>query len=302
MAAEFIDKVKAQFSSASVLMRFIYVNIGVFILLRIAAVVLKMFNLDINVVLDYVSMPSVLSILAVRPWTAITYMFAHYDVWHILFNMLWFYWFGKMFLDVFSPRKFFGLYILGGLGGAALYLICYNILPFFETHPAMLIGASASIIAIVVATAMKSPQRRITLFPFGSFSLKWIAIITIAIDLLSVGGDNAGGHIAHLGGGLIGLWFGYADRRGRDITAWFSIVYESIKSMFKPKVKIEAGKRNRKYHYAPSQSTPTAADEGMNAKDMDDLDAILDKIKQSGYGSLSDAERKRLFKVSGKKN
>jgi membrane associated rhomboid family serine protease len=187
VAAEFIDKVKAQFSSASVLMRFIYVNIGVFILLRIAAVVLKMFNLDINVVLDYVSMPSVLSILAIRPWTAITYMFAHYDVWHILFNMLWFYWFGKMFLDVFSPRKFFGLYILGGLGGAALYLICYNILPFFETHPAMLIGASASIIAIVVATAMKSPQRRITLFPFGSFSLKWIAIITIAIDLLSVG-------------------------------------------------------------------------------------------------------------------
>ena len=140
-------------------------------------------------------------------------MFAHYDVLHILFNMLCLWWFGKLFLEFFNQRQMTGLYLIGGLGGALIYLLAYNLLPAFTYQRGMLLGASASIMAIMLAVAVKAPNYKVGLLFFGEVSLKWIAIILIFLDFLSIDTQNAGGHISHIGGALTGCAYALAFRK-----------------------------------------------------------------------------------------
>lgn len=141
---------------------------------------------------------------------------------HILFNMLWLYWFGQLFLYFFSGKHLRGLYILGGICGGLLYMISYNIFPYFYpmVEISTLVGASASVLAIVVATAYREPNYPVRLFLFGTIRLKYLALIVVLTDLLFITSSNAGGHIAHLGGALAGLWFAASLSKGTDITAW----------------------------------------------------------------------------------
>ena len=134
------------------LMKIIFINIGVFVVIRLVALVMMLYNVNPDLFLQYMELPSNLVTLLYRPWTLVTYMFMQYDILHILFNMLWLYWFGTIFMLFYSQKQLFGLYFLGGIGGAVLYLIAYNIFPYFAGTNAYLLGASASVIAIVVAT------------------------------------------------------------------------------------------------------------------------------------------------------
>ena len=195
---DFFNKLRLRYKQGSVLLKLIYINVAVFIIIRLLAVFLTLFNWDTLNFLSYVEVPSSLSVLLIRPWTLITYMFVHYEILHILFNMLWLYWFGVIFLQYFGEKQMGGLYILGGLAGAVFYIISYNVFPYFSGHQGMMCGASASVIAIVVATAMRVPDYKVNLLFLGAISLKYIAIVTILIDLLSVTSGNGGGHIAHL--------------------------------------------------------------------------------------------------------
>ena len=225
------DEIKNRYNAASLLMRFIYINIAVFVVLRLVGVLSFLGTGDSNVLVQWVELPADLWLLLRRPWTIITYMFSHYGVLHILFNMLWFYWLGRIFLEFFTPRQLGGLYVLGGLGGAALYIAAYNLLPHLNGSQAMMLGASASVMAIVIAVSVYRPDYQINLLFIGGVSLKWVAIATVFIDLIGIEGANMGGHIAHLGGMLMGLWFGLSIKRGHDITSWINRCIDAVVSI-----------------------------------------------------------------------
>lgn len=294
-----LGKLAQLYRNGSLLIKLIYLNVAVFLILRLSIVFLMLFNIDGRIILNYFELPSDLYLLLVRPWTLVTYMFLHYDIWHILFNMIWFYWFGQIFLLFFSEKQMGGLYLLGGWAGAILFLLSYNIFPYFDSVDGFLLGASAAILAIVVATAVYAPDYKINLLFFGAISLKYIAIITIVIDLLSITSSNAGGHIAHLGGALMGWWFVSSWRKGHDMTRFINLIVDRLVTMFKPgpRKKMKIKKMNI------SQNPRRESDMDYNARkhrEMEEIDHILDKIKQSGYSALSDAEKKKLFDASKK--
>lgn len=303
--ASIIDTLKLQFKQGSALLRFIYVNVGIFLLLRLAEVLFLLFNLKIAAIFPYIEIASDPGEFITHPWTLLTYMFVHYDVWHILFNMLWFYWFGQIFLTAFGEKQMVGLYLLGGIAGGLLYLLSYNIFPYFEGKQSLMCGASASIIAIVVATAFRMPDYKVNLLFLGSISLKYIAIVTILIDLLSITSANGGGHIAHLGGALLGYWFIVRWEKGKDLTAPLNRLIDRLVTACKPRPRVRVRRPSARTSARPT-SRPTGRPESdmeyraRKKRESDEIDAILDKIKQSGYTSLTAEEKKRLFEA-GKK-
>lgn len=299
--AAFIDNLKYRYKTASMPMKLVYINIAVFLLLRIAGVVCFFAGIDPMSFLRWIELPSSVSGLMSAPWTILTYMVSHYDVMHILFNMLVLYWFGIMFLDYFTPKQFVGLYILGGVGGGVLYLLAY-ILPTLAGAHTWLIGASASVMAIVIAISMKAPHYKMNLLFLGSISLKWIAIVYVVIDVLSITGENMGGHIAHLGGALTGVMFTMLINRRMDITAPINKVIDFIADTVDSLAQKRAKKANSAQHNGAKNEAPRNASRRpsgvMSEADEATLDIILDKIKKSGYASLTEDEKRRLFKVS----
>ncbi len=297
-----IDQMRRGFTSSTMLMKIIWVNIGVFVVLRLIAIVC-MFGGDvdfINTVMKWVQLPSSLPTLATRPWTVLSYMFAQYDVLHILFNMLWFYWFGTLFRMVSTPRQMLALYIYGGLGGAVLFLLFYNSFPMFHHASGWLIGSSASVMAIVTATAILMPDFRMHLVLIGPVALKWIALATVGLVLLGVSGSNAGGEMAHIGGVLTGVLYALRMKRGHDITVPFNRLIDTIVNTWhrgSAPSRRPAGKSTMPPPPRPGgQGAPGGP--SIDPADREELDAILDKIKKSGYASLTPEERKRLFDVS----
>ena len=199
---DFFINLRQRFDTGSVLVKLLYLNIGLFIVIRLVSVVLMLFNWGDFPFLQYLQVPSSPWLLLQRPWTLLTYMFTHFDFLHILFNMLWLYWFGGLFQTFFSERQLGGLYVLGGIAGAALFLLAYNLFPYFQNVAAhsYLMGASASVMAIVFAVSFYRKDFEIGLFLIGRVKLIYLAWFTLAIDLLAITSENAGGHIAHIGG------------------------------------------------------------------------------------------------------
>ena len=305
--AGFIDNLRSRYAAATVPVRFVMVNVAVFVIVRVLALVCLLFAVDAMPAIELLEMPSNPVKFVHQPWSLISYMFLHYDVMHILFNMLWLYWFGAMFHQIFGTRRFVGLYFLGGIGGALLYMLAYNVLPLFSSTEGLLLGASASVLAIVAATAVRQPDYKVGLLFFGQISLKWIAIVTIFIDVISIGSSNAGGHIAHLGGALTGAAFALADRRGTDITAWFNRAIDWIVNLTRRRPRVKVGN----FHNSPFTRTKQQPrtdkqqyerDNGrrnsMTPAEEAEMDEILKKIKLSGYASLTAEEKRRLFEVS----
>jgi len=286
------DSLKRSFKNGDALTRLIFINVLVFLLLWAVIIVLRLFNLDGEFLLNYLALPAAPMAVLYQPWTLITYMFLHMQFFHILFNMLALYWFGKIFLMYFNPKQLVGLYLTGGLGGALLYILAFNIFPYFRPvlESTTLLGASASIMAIMLATAMQAPNMELRLFPLGSVKLKYIAIVYVLISFFGITSNNSGGEIAHLGGALAGYIFVVSLRQGKDFTRWINRLIDGIIDLFKPrKLKIKRVKPNK-------NRKMTDAEFNMNkARNMEEIDRILDKIKTSGYDSLSSDEKKRLF-------
>ena len=294
-ATGIIDEMRRGFSRSTMLMKLVWINIAVFVLLRITAIVCMFAGTPgfLEEVMRQVQLPSHLSTLATRPWTVITYMFSQYDVLHILFNLLWFYWFGTLFRMVSTPRQMLALYIYGGLGGAVMFLLAYNLIPTFAYTHGWLIGSSASVIAIVTATAILMPDFRMHLLFIGSVSLKWIAIATIGLVLIGVTGSNAGGEFAHIGGVIVGAWYGLMMKRGQDITRPLNRLFDMFVNGWHS-ITLRNKTPESSYKYQSSSASSPSIDDDDRAQ----LDEILDKIKKSGYAALTPEERKRLFDVS----
>lgn len=301
--APILTDLKEAFRRGNVFIQLIYINVGVFVATTLVTILLKLFNRSAGSIFEMLALPASFERFIRQPWSIITYMFMHANLMHILFNMLWLYWFGSLFLYFFSGKHLRGLYILGGICGGLLYMVSYNVFPYFQPMVAYstMVGASASVLAIVVATAYREPNYRVQLLLFGAVRLKYLALIVVVTDLLFITSDNAGGHIAHLGGALAGLWFAASLKKGTDVTAWINKAIDGIRALFarktwqrKPKMKVHYGSNN-----APRQK-----DYDYNARkkaQSDEIDRILDKLKKSGYESLTTQEKKSLFDASSNK-
>lgn len=296
--ADILNDLKRTFQQGNIVVRLIYINVAAFIISTLLSVVLGLFNVNVAEFLRDLYLPADLLQLLRRPWTLITYMFMHAGLWHLLGNMLWLYWFGRLFLYFFSAKHLRGLYVVGGLLGALLYIVAYNLFPMFENqlYSATLVGASASVLAIAIATAVREPEYRINLMLIGPVKLKYFALFIVLFDVLYVGSNNAGGHIAHLGGALAGWWFAKGVSQGRDITHWVNVCIDAISRLFdkrerkprRPKMKVHTtNSRTADYEYNAHKKAQS-----------DEVDKILDKLKKSGYSSLSDEEKRRLFEAS----
>ena len=296
--ADILNDLKRTFQQGNIVVRLIYINVAAFIISMLLSVVLGLFNVNIAEFLRNLYLPADLLQLLRRPWTLITYMFMHAGLWHLLGNMLWLYWFGRLFLYFFSAKHLRGLYVVGGLLGALLYIVAYNLFPMFESqlYSATLVGASASVLAIAIATAIREPEYKINLMLIGPVKLKYFALFIVLFDALYVGSNNAGGHIAHLGGALAGWWFAKGISQGRDITHWVNVCIDAISRLFdkrerkprRPKMKVHTtNSRTADYEYNAHKKAQS-----------DEVDKILDKLKKSGYSSLSEEEKRRLFEAS----
>lgn len=288
------NDLKNFFKYGTVVQKFIIVNAAVFIVVNIISLILFLsqsgFNAA-NAILPWLAVPANLKELAYHPWTLITYMFTHKGLFHIFFNMLLLYWGGLIFLEYLGTRKLVATYFLGGIAGAIMYIAVFNLLPVFSDYAiqSRAIGASASVLAIFIAIATYLPNYTVNLMFFGPTRLKYIAIVMVLIDLLSIENGNAGGHIAHIGGALYGFIFSKQLQKGRDIGNWFNKLLDNLANLNKPKSKLKVA------HKSVQNTQQTKKDKAEIQKR---IDAILDKISQSGYESLSKEEKEMLFNYS----
>jgi membrane associated rhomboid family serine protease len=284
-------EIKDSFRFGSSLTKLIYINLGVFILYNLVRVLLFFGGHPVGSTYAYLlAVPANLDSLLVRPWTLITYMFFHEEFLHILFNLLWLYWFGQIFLQYLSQRQLVGVYILGGIAGALMFILFYNFFTVFRasTVIALALGASASVLAIVIAISTLRPNYTVSLLFIGPVKLKYLALFTVILDLISIPVSNAGGHIAHLGGALFGYLYIRSIRGGVDLTrpvSWLLNLFD-FKRQPRSRLKVNYRKPETDYEYNARRANRSAR-----------LDEVLDKIARSGYDSLTKEEKDLLFRM-----
>jgi membrane associated rhomboid family serine protease len=291
------DDIKNTFRNGSSLTRLIYINIAVFILITLSAAV--GFLLDnpetSDKVLNLLSVPSSVRALLFRPWTIITYMFVHKDIWHILFNMLWLYWFGTIFLEYLGQRKLVAVYLSGGISGALVYILSFNVFPAFTglVADSVAIGASASVMAIVIAIAAYVPDYTVNLILLGRVKIKYMALAIFILTSVMDFSVNSGGKLAHIGGAFFGYFYTLNLRQGRDIGRRLNSAIDFIATIFKPhkKLKVTHKKPPSEYEYNKIRTEQQVR-----------INSILDKISKGGYDSLTKEEKEILFRESQKKN
>lgn len=268
---------------SSALAWLIMLNSGIFVILWIIILAGNAMGLEGNFTIQWLCVPSSPTQFISRCWTALTYMVTHYGILHLLFNMLWLFWFGRLLMTTLSNRHLLWLYIGGGGFGALIYILGQVILPA-SGGSSYLCGASASVLSVMTATAIRTPNLTMNLFLFGEVKLKWIAIVCILLTFAGVGGGNTGGQAAHIGGVIFGAAFILAIKNGYDISKQLSV---------KPRQKTPPSKtRVRRNGKAVAEAASGRL--GDPAR----LDQLLDKIRMSGYQSLTTAERRELTALS----
>ncbi len=298
MSNPFIDDIKKQYKNGSALIKLIGVNVAIFLGVHLLGLLLWFFNIQngASIVISWLALPADVSLLIYKPWTIITYMFLHEQLMHIFINLLVLYFGGQIFTQFLSQKKLVVTYLLGGLAGGLVYILAFNLFPVFKgvAPLAIALGASASVMAILVAAATYVPNFVVRLMFFGNVKFKYIAIVYVVLDLISIPQSNAGGHLAHLGGALFGFLYIQQLKKGKDFTLGFSHFLDYLKTFFKPKKKMKVvykkqGKTKSDYDYNAQKQA--------NQKK---IDQILDKIAKSGYDSLSAEEKAILFDASKK--
>lgn len=297
-----VDEIKQSFREGGVLTRLIYINIAVFVLTGLVFVVFRLVTPGISLdalqetytrnVLKYLMVPSLPGEFLLRPWTAVTYMFTHFNFFHILFNMLMLFWFGKIFLQYLTGRQLVSTYLIGGLTGALLYMLFLNVIPGLQEHlGSSMLGASASIMAIVVAITVLAPDYTLNMMFLGPVKLKYLTLAFIVLDVLMMASYNAGGHIAHLGGALYGWWFSAGFKKGKDTGKWMTRLLEWLSGLFKPRPKLSVTYRKQARHISDAEYNRH------KTVQQKEIDRILDKIAKGGYESLTRMEKETLFKA-----
>lgn len=271
-----------RFMERNVVEKIIILTILIFIFTYLFNTLSFLFNADANLIVEWFSLKPSFELLLYRPWTIITYGFLHIGFFHILFNLMILYYFGNLFMDFFDSKQFLTYYLLGIFSGGLIYMLSYNYLPALQTQQTLLVGASAGVTAIVVGIASYIPNYSLNFRFIGSIKLVYIAIAMVILDVVQIPTGNAGGHLAHLGGALIGFLLTRYMNKGSQIIAIWNGLWSTSK---KPPLKTVY--KNRK-----SEVTSTSFN-----FDQKKIDSILDKISKSGYDTLTKEEKDYLFKA-----
>ena len=275
----------------------IIINVVVYLVLVVLFVFSRVFQVSefFDVIHQQLAIPAPILQFLQKPWTIITYAFVHdlTGIFHILFNMLVFYWFGKLFVEYLGSDKLIAVYVLGAIAGAVAYLLVYNIIPFYESRipSGGMVGASAAVYAIVVATATLLPDYTFFLLFLGPIRIKYIAAFYIVISFLGSVGPNEGGNVAHLGGALVGFLYIKQLQAGVNWGSWITATLDWVKSLFEPKPAVKVTYRKEATSKKATKQSTVSQDE---------IDTILDKISDGGYESLTKDEKEKLFNASKK--
>lgn len=289
-----LDDLKLQYKIGGMTTKLIFWNILLFAVPEIVFSILKLFLVSASYQ-QYIGLSNVAKDLLLQPWSIISYSFFHNGFFHILTNMLMLNFVGKQFTNYFTQKQLLGLYILGGLFGGIVYVASYELLPLLAHQQALLVGASASVMAILVATTTYQPFMEVRLLFFGSIKLWHIALVFLLIDLIQLPMENTGGHLAHLGGALFGFLYVKLVQNGTDLTIGTSTIIDFFTNLFLSKEKMPFKKVHR--NPKPIQVVKTASKIVTKDKTQQQIDEILDKISKSGYDSLTTDEKEFLFKA-----
>ena len=274
----FLDNLKREFGITNMLNKLIYINVFSFLVLNIFSVIFSLLLIDISSIKELLMLPSSTEEIIKKPWSLVSYMFIHDNFIHLLFNLIWLHFGGKLFLQYLNQKQLLYTYILGGLFGGILFIIAFNnlpaLIPYSENAKAL--GASASVLAIFFAIATYIPNFQVSIPFIGFIKLKHIALIYIILDFLNIPNGNAGGHIAHLGGAIFGFFYvkQFTQKSAKNKQNQFLSYLKNIFNFQKSK--------NKKSYK------------------MKEIDLILEKISKSGYNSLTKIEKELLFKSSKK--
>lgn len=284
---DWLTNLYQKFLSRSIVEKIIVLNVFVFVMTYLFNTLSFLFQIDGNFIVNWFSLYPDFDQLLVKPWTIISYGFLHMGFFHILFNMIVLYYFGNLFLDFFKPGQFLTYLILGIISGGLVYMLSYNYLPGLQTKESLLVGASAGVMAVVIGIASHIPQYSLRFRFIGNIKLLYIAVVFVILDIVQIPAGNAGGHLAHLGGSLIGFLMTTYLNQGSGISAWLE------------QLMTKKEKRPLKTVYKSSNKT-TYRKKETKSEEQQKIDNILDKISKSGYDTLSKEEKDYLFKA-GKK-
>lgn len=269
-----------------VVQRLIFWNIGVFILSLVFFYQFKTGDYNYP---DWLVLSSDISIFKKNPWTVVTYMFLHAGFLHLLFNMIVLHFAGRLFSTFFTERQLFAVYILGGIFSGLAYVVIYSLIG----NSSVLVGASGAAMAVLIATAVYAPYMEIRLALIGKVKLWHIAMVILIIDLIQLPLENTGGHLAHLAGAFFGFLYVKLLQNGSDLSKPISKLQDFLENLGKPKNKTPFKHVHKNNTQFSQQSRPTQTKDINQQK----IDEILDKISQSGYDSLTKAEKEFLFKT-----
>jgi len=298
---EYITK----FKSLNLPGQLIIINITIWLLIQVARIpfyLLTGYDLPWE---DWLALHVDLNSYLHTPWTIFTYYFVHADfgqnVFHLIFNMMWLWWFGLFFLRYHTPRQFLGVYILGGLAAGLVFLLTFNILSNYSSyHNISVVGASGAIFALVAAVAVRQPDEPLYLNFFVRVvpvKMKWFALFALLLNIMNLThGENIGGIICHLGGAAFGFAFGVCEKQRIDLTRPFLFLCDKVSEIFRVRPKMEVSRGGARH--VPNDRKK---DHDYNTRQRDHqqkVDAILDKISKSGYNGLTAEEKAFLFDAS----
>lgn len=277
----FSQDIKNKLSRLNALEKIIAINMVVFVI-----------GLILRTGFSWFELPSNFSNFITKPWSIITYAFLHGDHWHLIFNMLWLYFIGRMFLSLFNAKMALNVYFLGAIFGGLLFMLCYNVFPSVFGENTRLIGASAAVRALLIFICAYMPNQEVRFFTF-SLKLWYIGAAIVTLDVLGLFGNNQGGNIAHLGGSILGYYYAKQLLKGQDIGKGFEKLMDALVSLFKPSKKTPL----KTVHKNKSKVGGYTKGEFNQFNNQKKIDVILDKISKSGYDSLTAEEKEFLFKA-----
>lgn len=297
MFQSLIQDLKHNYRHGNMVTRLIIINVSVFVVTALIKAFAPSFYSAY--ILDFFAISAEPLKLITRPWTIITHMFIHSGGWHLFWNMILLYWFGRIVGDLLNDRRIWPLYFLGALVGAVFYFLSYHL--FSNVVGMYAVGASAGIMAIIAAAGAIAPDYSMRLILLGDVKLKYVVAALIFMDILaSQGYSNAGGAFAHLGGAAFGFYFISLLRNGKDLSENVNNGMDKINQWFRsdspPKKKRSRGNLKVKHRSGTSPTSKNQLQRSANLQE--EVDRILEKIKQSGYDSLTDTEKEILFQAS----
>lgn len=289
----FITDLKGQYARLNAAEKLIAINVLVFLVVFISGTIGYLLQAPESPFLEWFAFPKDVDEFIFKPWTLITYAFFHAGLWHLLGNMLILFYAGKYFLNYFSKKRLLNYYFLGAISGAVLFMLSYNVFPAFQgTGRSTLIGASAAVMAVLVGIATHIPNLRIRLMFIGSIKFWWIAAVLVVLDIIQIPFGNPGGHLAHLGGALLGYVYTKQLAKGTDIGSGFEKMADWVAGLFSSSPKAKTSPLKTVHRKKTKSNITKPKEKGAKQKQ---IDTILDKISKSGYDSLSKAEKDFLF-------